>query len=151
MPPGECQVQMSLPAGTKYLKPTDMVTVNPTPAEQPLEVRLAIGATVELQAVDNESGLPVRHVQFQYARAADPRVWERVGQPTRTVLSNPRGRRMPDVYPETDKFGKVTAILPPGKILVRPYQPFFAAEDVKPLELKDGGTATLRIPVGEKE
>jgi RNA polymerase sigma factor (sigma-70 family) len=144
-PPGEYKLEMIMPVGTNYLNVPEKVTVQPEPAEQPLTVRLMDGCTVEIEAVDVATGIPLATVRFLQTLADKPNAWGSSHQYA-------RGRDGPDVTrgsKGTDKWGKMTAVLPPGKYLFRTMPPFVLAEESKPIDLPEGGTVKLRIAVRE--
>jgi hypothetical protein len=144
MPPGEYAIQMLMPPGSEYLQPSEKLSVTPTPGVQPLTIRLMVGCTVEIEAVDADTGFPIRHVRFEKARSTKPSAWGMIG-------GEPHGREEGDFHKETDKWGKLMAVISPGKWLIRPYSPFQPYEEVKPVDLKEGGNVKIKIAVREKQ
>jgi RNA polymerase sigma factor (sigma-70 family) len=139
LPPGEYEVSARGPVGSKFVEADESATVGAVPNEQPHTVRLIQGCTVEIEAVDVDTGFPVRHLQFEQVRDTNaPGTW---GSVSDFALGYDNSNK------ETDKLGKITAILRPGKCLIRPGKPYVVAGENKPVELPEGGTVKLRFKV----
>jgi RNA polymerase sigma factor (sigma-70 family) len=143
VPPGNYRLDTQRWPDQTYQIRNENVTVAAAPAEQPRTVRLVPWCIVEIEAIDVETGLPARDVRFE-EEGERPGAWDaldasRLGMQLRSVGD---GAGTP-----TDKWGKLTIRVRPGRRVIRPHGQFMAVGEMKPIELPAGETVKLQFKV----
>jgi RNA polymerase sigma factor (sigma-70 family) len=146
-PPGAYKLDVHRWPDQTYQRRSDNVTITPAPAEQSRRVRLVPWCTVEIEAIDVETGLPARGVRFEQ-EGERPGTWDALdgsslGMQVRSVGD---GAGTP-----TDKWGKLTMKVRPGKRVIRPHGQFTAVGATESVELPAGETVKLQVKVRERQ